>query len=302
MEHLREMWRKTSAKSLDDALAELADVILSAPSKAPVNLWGDLPERKPVDWAKKLRGVEYVYRGLGIRHLSPSDLARAFDETIPVRERADHVLGMVKRNVGMHWSTHRGEAAGFAGMAADRGDLRVILTARPPALADIITDADELHRNQVFDPDREGEIPVRSGARMTIVSVEWAPGGPRPMLKSDDGGGWTLADLSRTVTATRCTNVAFEALTGLCPTEEIVDGGQFLEMITKAGYGYVAMYDLSGLTLRQLVERPEVQQGSFYLFTSGHALALVDGVLTDAERRGPDGRKVKGVYRITRRG
>lgn len=101
--------------------------------------------------------------------------------------------------------------------------------------------------------------------------------------------------------ATRCTNVAFEALTGLCPTEEIVDGGQFLEMITKAGYGYAAMYDLNGLTLRQLVERPEVQQGSFYLFTSGHALALVDGVLTDAEERGPDGRRVKQIYRITKR-
>lgn len=101
--------------------------------------------------------------------------------------------------------------------------------------------------------------------------------------------------------ATRCTNVAFEALTGLCPTEEIVDGGQFLEMITKAGYGYAAMYDLNGLTLRQLVERPEVQQGSFYLFTSGHALALVDGVLTDAEGRGPDGRRVKQIYRITKR-
>lgn len=111
-------------------------------------------------------------------------------------------------------------------------------------------------------------------------------------------------DFDRSIEAeasSRCTNVAFEALTGSCPSHEIRDGGEFLELITKAGFGYVGLYDLAGLTLRQLVERPEVKQGSFYVFTSGHALALVDGVLTDAEGRGPDGRRVKGVYRITER-
>lgn len=191
---------KQSSRSLDDAVEELAKVLLSAPSK-PVNLWGDLPERQSVDWAKKLRGVEYVYRGLGVRHLSPGDADLVFDDTVPLAYRAAHVLGLVRSGVGMHWSTHRGEAAGFAGMAADRGDLRVILTARPPRLDDIVTDADELHRNQVFDPDSEGEIPVRPGVRLSLVTIEWAPGGPRPMLKSDDGGGWIAASLSRTITA-----------------------------------------------------------------------------------------------------
>lgn len=195
----------------------------------------------------------------------------------------------------------RAQWSRVAGKATFRARFEQIKPGGARSQEDVAADADELRRNQVFNPDREGEIPVRSGARMTIVSIEWAPGGPRPMLKSDDGGGWTMADLSRSVTATRCTNLAFEALTGLCPTAEIVDGGQFLEMITEAGYGYAAMYDLNGLTLRQLVERPEVQQGSFYLFTSGHALALVDGVLTDAEERGPDGRRVKQIYRITKR-
>lgn len=49
-------------------------------------------------------------------------------------------------------------------------------------------------------------------------------------------------------------------------------------------------------TVSRFVEQHPV--GSFYLSTSGHAMALVDGVLTDTAGRGADGRHVQSVIEI----
>ena len=100
--------------------------------------------------------------------------------------------------------------------------------------------------------------------------------------------------------AVRCTNAAFEAITGQCPNVEIIDGGHFLSLVREAGLGYEVLGRVAP-TVRALMAMPEYQTGSYYLFTSGHAMALVDGVLTDTEERGPDGRRILGVYRIIRR-
>jgi len=52
-------------------------------------------------------------------------------------------------------------------------------------------------------------------------------------------------------------------------------------------------------TVKRFVEtHPE---GSFFIIVSGHALALINGVLTDTEERGPDGRIVKTAFQIFRK-
>lgn len=98
----------------------------------------------------------------------------------------------------------------------------------------------------------------------------------------------------------RCTNAAFEAITGQCPRFEIVDGGHFLSLLKDVGFGYEVLGRVAP-TVSALMKMPEYQTGLYYFFTSGHAMALVDGVLTDTEERGPDGRRIIGVYRIIRR-
>ena len=109
------------------------------------------------------------------------------------------------------------------------------------------------------------------------------------------------ARFGQTKTALRCTNAAFEALTGQQAPVEIRDGGELLETLGKVGFTYAHVDFQRNAPLRSVLADPALQQGSFYLFTSGHALAYVDGVLTDTEERGADGRRVLGVYRITRR-
>lgn len=79
----------------------------------------------------------------------------------------------------------------------------------------------------------------------------------------------------------RCTQATLEALGihGECP----LHGTGVLEAIQRAGYGYD---DPGGdwtvgyqITLAQAIER--FPQGRYYLSGNGHAMALVDGVLTD---------------------
>lgn len=42
-------------------------------------------------------------------------------------------------------------------------------------------------------------------------------------------------------------------------------------------------------------------RGRYYVFTRNHAMALVDGQLTDTEGRGPDGRIVLGAVEIQKK-
>jgi hypothetical protein len=71
-----------------------------------------------------------------------------------------------------------------------------------------------------------------------------------------------------------------------------------LQILSKAGLGYKPLPMATGRTLQQFCNLS--QRGAFYLVTPGHALALIDGELFDAENRGPDGRKIIEAYAITR--
>ena len=52
----------------------------------------------------------------------------------------------------------------------------------------------------------------------------------------------------------------------------------------------------AGRTLKDFLESHP--RGAFFLFTHAHAMALVDGVLTDTTERGPDGRRIIVVVEV----
>lgn len=53
-----------------------------------------------------------------------------------------------------------------------------------------------------------------------------------------------------------------------------------------------------GKTVKQFIkDNPE---GSHYIATRGHAMAVIDGHLHDSSGKGPDGRKIQLSYKITK--
>ena len=108
--------------------------------------------------------------------------------------------------------------------------------------------------------------------------------------------------------AVRCTEATLRALgvEGKCPKH----GTGVLEALTDAGYkwrpfgmtgvfGDQAREEMTwnGRTLRAFVKVHPV--GRYYLSTAGHAMALIDGVLTDTTERGIDGRRLTGIIEVT---
>lgn len=195
-----DFWGALGSSGLDDAIDELAKVLDNAPQK-PIHLWDNPPSRVTVNWQQILSEHSKVYRGFGIK-VSPVVYAKIFDAKVPLSDRADEVFRQI-HNVHMHWSFDRGEAAGYAGQNAQRGDVRIILTAYTPRADEVITDERTLKNNYVYGLGYENEIPVKPGTTMRLKQIEWAPGGPTPVLKSDDGGGWLSYQAGATVIAAR---------------------------------------------------------------------------------------------------
>ena len=95
----------------------------------------------------------------------------------------------------------------------------------------------------------------------------------------------------------RCTEAVLNAfgIYGIAPR----DGGGVLEALVAHGYGYAQVDFEFGQTLQSFVA--QYPQGDYYMFSSGHAMALRDGVLTDTEDKGPNRRRLQGAYRIRKR-
>jgi hypothetical protein len=58
--------------------------------------------------------------------------------------------------------------------------------------------------------------------------------------------------------------------------------------------------EVDGAEYRGTVRRfcREHPTGRYYVATSGHAMAVIDGVLVDSAERGPDGRRVIGAFEV----
>jgi len=89
----------------------------------------------------------------------------------------------------------------------------------------------------------------------------------------------------------RCTQATLEAL-GI-PGKSPKTGLGVVQEISKAGHKYRVLHDKS--TVRKFVK--EHPKGKYYFWTSGHAMALVDGKLTDTMEEGLNLRRVMGGNR-----
>lgn len=96
----------------------------------------------------------------------------------------------------------------------------------------------------------------------------------------------------------RCTRATLEALGvfNKCP----VFGTGVIQYIQESGLKW-KIIDLPTnrhMTVQRFVKENPV--GDFYITTNGHAMALVNGELTDTTNRGPDKRWVQVVVQIMR--
>ena len=102
----------------------------------------------------------------------------------------------------------------------------------------------------------------------------------------------------------RCTNAVYEALTGVKPWRLIKTGSDLLEFLREAGWAYVVIDGAPRTMKRLAIELPLEERrhpdATYYIMTSGHAMAIHDGELIDFAARGFDGRHVLGVYRLVR--
>ena len=113
---------------------------------------------------------------------------------------------------------------------------------------------------------------------------------------------------TKAIDETRCTSVALRAL-GIPFGETPMDGIHMLSLIRKAGVP-MGIFGMRGnesfdadqkwingaATVRAFVAAHPT--GRYYISTRGHAMAVSDGVLTDAAGRGIDGRRVQMVVAL----
>lgn len=116
-----------------------------------------------------------LHRGMAVS--LPHDVHEAVhDESRPVAERAkalaDHVS---QRELGMHWSDNKQQAAHYSHVYHSPGDTHVIVHARKPEMHHIETDPDELESQQVigYGLHDDNEIPIRSGAPVHATGISW---------------------------------------------------------------------------------------------------------------------------------
>jgi hypothetical protein len=105
---------------------------------------------------------------------------------------------------------------------------------------------------------------------------------------------------TNTAAATRCTHATYEAITGTAWTgDTLVTGACLLQALRSAGWSFNPCDDRDDIkTVRQLANNTPA--GAWYIHTSGHAMAMVDGILTDTEGRGFDGRRIEGMSRMVK--
>ena len=99
---------------------------------------------------------------------------------------------------------------------------------------------------------------------------------------------------------TRCTHAAYEAITGETWTgHTLMTGQDLMDALRDAGYTYRTHCPADrAKTLRSLAKNAPT--GVWYISTRNHAMAMVDGTLTDTMDRGFDGRHIKGMAQIVK--
>jgi len=95
----------------------------------------------------------------------------------------------------------------------------------------------------------------------------------------------------------RCTEAVLLAfgITGVTP----IYGTGVIEALVNNGYQCTLIED-HPKTLRNFMRDKRFQEGDYYLCSSGHAMALRNGVLTDTDKSRGDLKRLLLVFQITR--
>ena len=184
------------SNSFDEVLRRLGDALDANPNQT-----SDLRERKPTpqpdpNWAQVLQQHPTLSRGLGVA-MTAKEHEYMLDDANPNDSQVALIIGAIQRQrpperggIGVHWTTTRNEAAGYSAQAAAKtSELRVILHVQSPDASSVMR-PNERKGLQVWNYQREQEVPLRPGTKLVVTSIEWAKGGVPVILKSDDGGGW----------------------------------------------------------------------------------------------------------------
>ncbi len=96
--------------------------------------------------------------------------------------------------------------------------------------------------------------------------------------------------------STRCTQATLRAFG--------IEGYPFhrsgcLEYYTKNGFKITEIKELQNISLK-IFERHYERQYNFSIHTKGHAMALINGILVDTERKGFDSRKIENIWIVER--
>ncbi|MFF7198156.1 hypothetical protein ACFZAM_31170 [Streptomyces sp. NPDC008079] len=111
------------------------------------------------------------------------------DDSRPVADRA-HALSEHLREQGMgtHWTPDKEQAQHYSGVSDSRkNNTHVVLHAHTPPKEHIETDPDELVAQDVIsmgDHD-DGEVPLRSGAPVSLKGISWRQRGNGPWVRHD---------------------------------------------------------------------------------------------------------------------
>ena len=133
-------------------------------------------------------------------------------------------------------------------------------------------------------------------------SDQWAVFKPN-QIKSAIGNNGNFSRRSPKITASddlvklaaiRCTRATLEAfgIKGKSPAYDT----DVTEALQAAGYTVIPLTDEPLTTVKNFVRMHP--KGNFYISTHMHAMALIDGVLTDTMNKGPDNRQITGVMEV----
>lgn len=99
--------------------------------------------------------------------------------------------------------------------------------------------------------------------------------------------------------APRCSNYAAAAL-GACFPQELTHSWHFFGALRFAGWDFEVLPGKQGFwgTVRRFVK--EHPKGTWVLNTKTHVILVKDGVVYDYAGRGPDGRRIKMAFKLSK--
>jgi hypothetical protein len=161
---------------------------------------------KANEWDDIHSGLTEMHRGINV-HLRPEDHAIVHDHSLPVHQRAEHLLKALphsslargREDLGRHWTDNLGVGESFGEMDEredhqGRKPTSVVFHAHAPQRHDIDEEPDQRDGDVYGYHDHgEREIPMRPGGSVHLKGISWKPTHHTDLPEDDfltfNGGG-----------------------------------------------------------------------------------------------------------------